>query len=1294
MSATSLRQTVLVTAVPRGVVQQRNGSRLRVGAHVSPRLSYAGDGGTLASFPDWVAWPEQSISWQVLVNGQALTPTVVSAAPDPALWRALFRPTLRVDSFTGDPGPARTVQGYSYAALAGYLRQAYVDPAGFGRSAFASAAVQALTRTRWQAGSDTAATVDEALEHYLGFWSPAAGGRTGGERGALDDDFHDRLTLVGDHAPLLERLGLVVVLDIPMITAPRESTVQVVPTWTPGSDVQTQVVTPRTQAVYDPAASAFVARRRSTTSSEHTELLHLATGSRVFSTHSLHVDAATAGNVGVAVGGSSDTGAAPTSGGLTLALAGRMRRVQDDLTAAEETARGTVADPAAPPDRYAEDLVVGHHVQVGVGPDQRWHGLGHRQVRYVVARDGQEPLEFTAVDEAAVTVAARQADPSDASTLLVSDVVMRWDGWSLAVPRPGVHLLQDDPANASVDAVQGRPPETPLTLETTLPVTSADGDDARLPVLRYGQTYAVRGRAVDVTGGYPAWDGAPSTSATTYWRYDPAPTPLVLPPPDESLTRGESARTVVVRSDPRSGVLPTVKSSRTLAPPRASVDTGLLHGWFDDAGAPDPAAYPLIGALDSATVPAVGPAPDGPTREPRARVVDWLPDPMLTDVRIGLLGADGTEVDGRSPGFLPPADPDGTGRASLGSWQSVALLVEGVATGAYPTISQAETATPHRIVTIGLPPARAARVALRALPHDETLALHGLVDWHDSDSFATTVAAVRAGQLPQLTPTTYVDMVHAVRQPLSDPVVHAPDVIVTRAQGTKDPRLLVPVDVHADSSARITLFASWTERIDDGPRLVAEGIVKPSLRTVPRTRVVEAIIDVDPTSPLRSLSLEGVVPLDDLRRRDLTLTAVATSRFVEEFRTQIPFKGTTGLLPVGVDPESVVVLGAGDRSPLTLDRDYRITAEGSAWRLTLVGLLGSAVVVEGVVGTVLATSAPSATKVVVPAAVRPTPPKVLYAVPAFAVAAPERDDGGDWHAGRGASRLRLYLERPWWSSGDGEQLAVIVRTSIDPSADPGGTAPTTRLTSLYGADPALDPGASPVLQQDLTSGTTVTGVLDELAVPVGATYTARVHDVLYDATRDLYYTEVQLRPQPAGTFVRLAVARYQPKVAKGLSNLSRIIAMDPVQLLPPRELTVSRRRITKQDVVVVAATGPSHRGPLSTSPPVLKVSLQVKAVRGAGDDLGWDTVSTATKRALANGKGFEKVMVVVPDVADGRHGDVRVLVEELETWLSEDERGEQTDPWPVGKQPRSYADAFRHLQNRRVTWVATTPMPR
>src|SRR5207248_205113 len=54
---------------------------------------------------------------------------------------------------------------------------------------------------------------------------------------------------------------------------------------------------------------------------------------------------------------------------------------------------------------------------------------------------------------------------------------------------------------------------------------------------------------------------------------------------------------------------------------------------------------------------------------------------------------------------------------------------------------------------------------------------------------------------------------------------------------------------------------------------------------------------------------------------------------------------------------------------------------------------------------------------------RPAAPKVLYILPTFAWS--QTHDSGGIHSTRAGGTLRVYLERPWWSSGEDEELGVL-----------------------------------------------------------------------------------------------------------------------------------------------------------------------------------------------------------------------------------------------------------------------------
>lgn len=61
-------------------------------------------------------------------------------------------------------------------------------------------------------------------------------------------------------------------------------------------------------------------------------------------------------------------------------------------------------------------------------------------------------------------------------------------------------------------------------------------------------------------------------------------------------------------------------------------------------------------------------------------------------------------------------------------------------------------------------------------------------------------------------------------------------------------------------------------------------------------------------------------------------------------------------------------------------------------------------------------------KVEVPSSARPPGPKVLYAVPMFEWTRTTASDGSQSRV-RAGGGVRVYLERPWFSSGDGKLLA-------------------------------------------------------------------------------------------------------------------------------------------------------------------------------------------------------------------------------------------------------------------------------
>jgi hypothetical protein len=175
--------------------------------------------------------------------------------------------------------------------------------------------------------------------------------------------------------------------------------------------------------------------------------------------------------------------------------------------------------------------------------------------------------------------------------------------------------------------------------------------------------------------------------------------------------------------------------------------------------------------------------------------------------------------------------------------------------------------------------------------------------------------------------------------------------------------------------------------------------------------------------------------------------------------------------------------------------------------------------------------------------------------------------------------LRVYLERPWFSSGDGEKLAVLMwpdQVNDVPEHLRG-------VVTAWGADGAMHSIAMP---DDVTTSSfpqaAVYGSGSGMTVPEFPATELRfaAYDVEYDSARGLWFCDIRItkagedRLQSYFPFVRLALARYQPNSVSGCA-LSSVATADFVQLAPDRSVVVTGTGSTR----TVQVTGP---GPLLT----------------------------------------------------------------------------------------------------------------
>lgn len=549
----------------------------------------------------------------------------------------------------------------------------------------------------------------------------------------------------------------------------------------------------------------------------------------------------------------------------------------------------------------------------------------------------------------------------------------------------------------------------------------------------------------------------------------------------------------------------------------------------------------------------------------------YLPDPFATGVSLVFYEA------GSPHGLREPRALQSVSVPYPGSWpslQPLRLVLE-------PGDTLAARVDGHA-VHVSVPPGEQVRVALSSTLDLASLDKFGLWRSHlasvaDPDDGYTTDEVVAAAALMRaassgwtwwLTPSTDLRLVHAVPAPVRPPELRALEVFL-RPPGRAVAALTGLVDVHGPSTDTLLVRARWTETVDDpaapGPQAVSKSdvVVRSAVAAAERTGVL-FLYDFLPTGPLaKALGNIGfhrmLQTFEDTHYRRVTYVPTGATRYSEYF-PQLP------------DPEDPVLAG----EPVELD---------------------------------------------IPSSARPAAPVVLDAVPLLRwEAAPEPAGPFAWRQVR-RSGVRIWLARPWYSSGDGELLGVLVFDPDEWVQQPDGSwarRPKARqapdgATSLWAADPIIQHGGStssptvpPLLTVDqLMLDLVETGAAEGAGIspplggrppggrdrgwpdapgnPVAVAVSVPLRDVRgrpsvrvlgyqpeYDEASGRWFVDVAIHETPAlWPFVRLAVARYQPHSIPGC-ELSAVALTSWVQPLPARTLTVSR---TDAGHVQVTLTG-------------------------------------------------------------------------------------------------------------------------
>ncbi|MGW2028209.1 hypothetical protein, partial [Streptomyces decoyicus] len=406
-----------------------------------------------------------------------------------------------------------------------------------------------------------------------------------------------------------------------------------------------------------------------------------------------------------------------------------------------------------------------------------------------------------------------------------------------------------------------------------------------------------------------------------------------------------------------------------------------------------------------------------------------------------------------------------------------------------------------------------------------------------------TLALAAASRHWMFTPWQELTLVHAVQQPLKSPVLTLPPPTVPRASGATAEHLIGSVALDEGTTDRIDLIAEWTEVTDAGlggrdtremvapvfdlltawaagqngvpgaePALLRNGVLTFNTQAAEdKAKADAAAAAAHPADPQGNQD-DKPHPLPptpakhefgDTKHRTVRYHPVAGSKFADYFPPQFATPGRNVLTVEGVAQEY----------------------------------------------SVLSSKPPMA-------------PRLLYCVPTLTLEHVGGPPGPIVHQRRGRG-IRVYLDRPWFSSGDGELLGVVL------GEPPGGDPKSVRdaWVTLMGRDPIhrSAPVVAPTPEM-FTNAERQSGKLS-LSTPsgplpvtvVGFTPQFEAGTPKSDEDKDTagrWFCDLDLDTGDACLpFVRLALVRYQPDSIPGAEISSTVVLADLVRTLPDRELS-------------------------------------------------------------------------------------------------------------------------------------------
>jgi hypothetical protein len=1301
------------------------------------------NGGTtvLDKFKDFINWPLtlKNLHFSVELDGNKIEETHGverddKVIPQPDHWTALFQPTTLVQpyDFAADDLSKRTTLSYPVLNILTFIKERYGN-SGAKHASPTRCTPQVLPRidypvigrlegTEWfglitrESRNGARAQLNKQLEAnraYIAGKTPdppvdflqfaefhpntlytSTGPKPPEKEPVNVFDFHQMVSSLSEYPHIMRMLGLIVDLKITLAAPPQKSGRIAVGLSGPG--LTAKPVTPFTLYEFDAARKRFAAASTDQENSDFRDGLLKLDRDDFYGIAQVDVDGVALKTlnyveqmVQAASNASADT---PTkaplpslrSGGISLV---RINHAAELIkTADTAAANNTRAENGEKITLEAADVLGGYRVDVrelkGNGPKGPWRSLCWRKGTYQFLNNPAllaVPFEDEGMASVAATDGPKGTDQTKPPPLKLSEMLFRWAGWSLTVPKDVCS------ADDMYTKAHGSDMNNSFNFRARFDLPDPNGQNAadkRLPRLRFGNRYQLRVRTVDLAGNSLSPEDPTEITTkevVTYGRFEPVSWPtvilttsLVQKDPNEGSKKadvvvpgkeGESVDRLVVRSQTDTDFSKQVLSERHIVPARIAQDLAETHGMFDkDQGTGlSKECFQMI-AGKNGNLPDV----DGDAQI----TLPYLPDPLAYGVTfLGLPGNDTWQVSYR---------PKGTEWPDLKPFRLQLLGVSAKTPLAPPEFSQQNGA---RVLTVRLPQAEMVRIRLSTYlgeygqkevnGADKLLNKFGpLMDqlgmWQWIDEWITR-HGTGSSDVPQwkhiarllilsglhwlITPYHDLVLVHAVKQPLIAPSLGLDAQKPAEPKFATFARLSGTLTCDAKSTGKLDVLAEWKEPRDDpkeqkphasptqpksaamfdpiasGAHVFEVPINLPELPINQPELIPKQLPLVHGGKNIATVDIaQGVVTLTnpDLRQefgdtkyRRVDYTAVATTRFREYFTPSNP------------------------QTPAERQLEQETHARVSAAQSLHV--LSSA---------------------------RPEAPKVLYIIPAF------RWERGIFNSKRHGGGLRVYMDRGWYSSGDGELLGVLLLPGASASDQPqilSDDDPHKPYVSQWGADPVfVSAGTNGLLApENLTNPATAaqsgsgnfqtTGLsLDEM--PNGLQVTVVPHTVAYDEVRRLWYSDIEINPGDSYyPFVRLALARYQPNSVAGV-ELSRVVLADFVQLTPERTVSLAPDASDPKKLNVTV-TGPTYNHVRAAGDDIVPEGSLMGVYlerRDSESDLSWTLVDNSSFILdRLPGEAFWHKQITLP-VAPGTSAPktLRLIIREFEFLL--DKQGSRT----------------------------------